>query len=159
MTKKPLIIIAIIAIVAFTVFFVLNFKVNNGSSSSTLSMGGTDFAGCEETHTVNVYSYDIFDVSIVYSGNIKKGKIDIFVVDGNEIKEDKSNILKQYEYSDKGDFIQTIEFDKVSGNDKKTIIVVGSNDLELGGLKVESTHKVHLYDHFFSNEIKMITPE
>lgn len=159
MKKKPLIIIAIIAIVAFTVFFVLNFKVNNGSSSSTLSMGGTDFAGCAETHTVNAYSYDIFDVSIVYSGNIKKGKIDIFVVDGNEIKEDKSNILKQYEYSDKGDFIQTIEFDKVSGNDKKTIIVVGSNDLELEGLKVESTHKVHLYDHFFSNEIKMITPE
>lgn len=143
-------------VIAVTIFF--NIKVDNGSYKGGFGEGESDFAGCTETRLLNYNSYNKYNVYVEFSGKLISGKIDIYLVDGEWIDAQSSNVIVHYEYLENGDFKYEYTFDKVPAKSSLKYVIVGSDDLKVRDFKMYSTEKIKIYDKIFNNKIEMIYP-
>lgn len=156
--KKILTILGIIIALVIVVTIVLNIKVANGSMESIFSGGEDGFAGCTETYYLNNNSYQEYDVYVKINGKLIDGKVDIFLIEGEWKDSNSSKVIEHYEYSEKGNFCMEYTFDKVSANDERQYVIIGSKDLEVSDFKLYSSSKVKLIDKIIPHKIEMIYP-
>ena len=158
--KRKLIISGIVVfVIAIITIIIMNIKVSNGSVTDIVCSSGTDFAGCIQTNYLNSNPYDIYDVSVMFTGNLVNGRVDVYLVNGKWIDTENDNVIKHYEFKEKGEFQLEDRFDIVEESDEYQYIVIGSENLDIKDFIIVKTSKVRLIDDIIPRKIELIDPE
>ena len=159
MKRKFIISGIVVFVIAIITIIIMNIKVSNGSITDIVCSSGTDFAGCIQTNHLNSNPYDIYDVSVMFTGNLVNGRVDVYLVNGKWIDAENDNVIKHYEFKEKGEFQLEERFDIVEESDEYQYIVIGSEDLDIKDFIIVKTSKVKLIDDIIPRKIELIDPE
>ena len=151
---KKKIICSLIGIVAIVCVFiiVMECKYSNGrvEIQSSCDVGST---------SISVYGNvsKIYDVVVTLSGEISRGKLEIYVLNGVNKSDDdfEKDILEKIIIEEPGKFEKTIEIGDVSPDNMKSIRIECSDGMNeegnIGYYETVETSKIKGWDKFFSN--------